>query len=125
MRFFLDSLDADEARRVKEWGLLDGAVVRPDAVLAAGRDYRKVVSELSQVCDGPVFAAVAAGGTAGTVLVGALLVVASGGIYALSRRRLVTAGIAIVGEDGAFVRQGFFAFVHRGPPWIMRRPSLP
>ena len=61
MRFFLDTLDADEARRVKEWGLLDGAVVRPETVLAAGRDYRKVVSELSQVSDGPVFAAVAAG----------------------------------------------------------------
>ena len=61
MRFFLDTVDAEEARRVKEWGLLDGAVVRPDAALAAGRDYRKAVSELSQVCDGPVLAAVAAG----------------------------------------------------------------
>ena len=61
MRFFLDTIDADEARRVKDWGLLDGAVVRPDAVLAAGRDYRKTVSEISQVSDGPVFAAVAAG----------------------------------------------------------------
>ena len=61
MRFFLDTVDAEEARRVKDWGLLDGAVVRPDAALAAGRDYRKAVSELSQVCDGPVFAAVAAG----------------------------------------------------------------
>lgn len=61
MRFFLDTADAEEARRVKEWGLLDGAVVKPDAAAAAGRDYRKAVSELSQVCDGPVFAAVAAG----------------------------------------------------------------
>ncbi len=61
MRFFLDTADADEARRAKEWGLLDGAVVRPESTLAAGRDYRKTVSELSQVCDGPVFAAVAAG----------------------------------------------------------------
>ena len=61
MRFFLDTVDADEARRVKDWGLLDGSVVRADAVLAAGRDYRKAVSEISQVCDGPVFAAVAAG----------------------------------------------------------------
>lgn len=61
MRFFLDTADADEARRVKEWGLLDGAVVKPDAALAAGRDYRKAVADLSQVCDGPVFAAVAAG----------------------------------------------------------------
>ncbi len=61
MRFFLDSVDADEARRVKEWGLLDGAVVRLDAALAAGRDYRKAIADLSQVCDGPVLAAVAAG----------------------------------------------------------------
>lgn len=61
MRFFLDTADADEARRAKEWGLLDGAVVKPDAALAAGRDYRKAVADLSQVCDGPVFAAVAAG----------------------------------------------------------------
>lgn len=61
MRFFLDTADADEARRVKEWGLLDGAVVKPEAALAAGREYRKAVADLSQVCDGPVFAAVAAG----------------------------------------------------------------
>jgi transaldolase len=61
MRFFLDTADADEARRVKDWGLLDGAVVRPEAALAAGREYRKAVADLSQVCDGPVFAAVAAG----------------------------------------------------------------
>ena len=40
-------------------------------------------------------------------------------------RRLVTADIAIVGQDGAFVRQGLFAFVHRGPPWIVRRPGFP
>ena len=38
MRFFLDTADAEEARRAKEWGLLDGAVVRPDAALASGRD---------------------------------------------------------------------------------------
>ena len=61
MRFFLDTADADEARRVREWGLLDGAVVRPDVALAAGRDYRQLLSELAQVCDGPVFATLAAG----------------------------------------------------------------
>ena len=61
MRFFLETVDADEARRVKDWGLLDGVVVRPDTALAAARDYRKTVADLSQVCDGPVFAAVASG----------------------------------------------------------------
>jgi len=39
---------------------------------------------------GALAAAVAARGTAGTVLVGAVLVIASAGIYALSRRTPVT-----------------------------------
>jgi transaldolase len=61
MRFFLDTADPDEARRVREWGLLDGALVRPDAALAAGKDYRRLLADVSGVCDGPVVATLAAG----------------------------------------------------------------
>jgi transaldolase len=60
MRFFLDTADPDEARRVREWGLLDGALVRPDAALAAGVEYRRLLSDVSQVCDGPVVATLSA-----------------------------------------------------------------
>ncbi len=60
MRFFLDTADPDEARRVREWGLLDGALVRPDAALAAAADYRRLLADVAQVCDGPVVATVAA-----------------------------------------------------------------
>jgi transaldolase len=61
MRFFLDTADPDEARRVREWGLLDGALVRPDAALATGKDYRRLLADVSAVCDGPVVATLAAG----------------------------------------------------------------
>ncbi len=61
MRFFLDTADPDEARRVREWGLLDGSLVRPDAALAAGKEYRRLLADVAQVCDGPVVATLAAG----------------------------------------------------------------
>ncbi|HTY41993.1 MAG TPA: transaldolase family protein [Thermoanaerobaculia bacterium] len=54
MRFFLDSASADEARRVKELGLLDGAWVSLAVAEAAGIDYRKAVRELASLTDGPV-----------------------------------------------------------------------
>src|SRR5512143_637481 len=61
MRFFLDTADPEEARRVREWGLLDGVLHRPDAALAAGKEYRRLLADVAQVSDGPVLATVAAG----------------------------------------------------------------
>ncbi|HEY1434761.1 MAG TPA: transaldolase family protein [Thermoanaerobaculia bacterium] len=54
MRFFLDSASADDARRIKDLGLLDGAWVSLAAAEAAGVDYRKAVRELAALTDGPV-----------------------------------------------------------------------
>jgi transaldolase len=54
MRFFLDSASAEEARRIKDLGLLDGAWLSLNAAEAAGVDYRKAVRELASLTDGPV-----------------------------------------------------------------------
>jgi transaldolase len=54
MRFFLDSADVDEARKVREWGLLDGIWLTAASAESAGMDYRHAVRELSAVTDGPV-----------------------------------------------------------------------
>jgi transaldolase len=54
MRFFLDSAIPDEARRIKDLGLLDGVWVSLSAAQAAGIDYRKAVRELASLTDGPV-----------------------------------------------------------------------
>ena len=65
MRFFLDSASLDEARKVREWGLLDGIWLSPASVEAAGMDYRRAVRELSAVTDGPVCVETASGDAKG------------------------------------------------------------
>jgi transaldolase len=54
MRFFLDSANPEEARKVKDWGLLDGVWLSAASAEAAGIEYRRAVRELAAVTDGPV-----------------------------------------------------------------------
>ena len=54
MRFFLDSASPDEARKVRDWGLLDGVWLSAASAEAAGIEYRRAVRELAVVTDGPV-----------------------------------------------------------------------
>lgn len=54
MRFFLDSVSSEDARRVRDWGLLDGVWVSPASAEAAGLEYRRAIRELSGVSDGPI-----------------------------------------------------------------------
>jgi transaldolase len=54
MRFFLDSASVEEARRIKELGLLDGIWLSIAAAETTGVEYRKAVRELAALTDGPV-----------------------------------------------------------------------
>ena len=54
MRFFLDSAITDDAKKVRDWGLLDGVWLSATAVEKAGLDYRRAARELAQLTDGPV-----------------------------------------------------------------------
>src|SRR5207302_1930680 len=54
MRFFLESAVADEVKKVREWGLLDGVWLSAAAAEKAGVDYRRAARELSSLTDGPV-----------------------------------------------------------------------
>ncbi len=54
MRFFLDGGSADEARRIKDLGLLDGVWLSAAAAQAAGSEYRKAIRDLASITDGPV-----------------------------------------------------------------------
>jgi len=54
MRFFLDSPLVEEARKVKEWALLDGVWLAAGALEAASLEARRVVREMAAVTDGPV-----------------------------------------------------------------------
>ena len=54
MRFFLDSGSAEEARRIKDLGLLDGVWLSVHGAEGAGVEYRKAVRDLASLTDGPV-----------------------------------------------------------------------
>ena len=54
MRFFLDTASADDAKKVRDWGLLDGVWVSAAAAESAGVEYRRAVRDLSALTDGPV-----------------------------------------------------------------------
>lgn len=54
MRFFLDSASLEEARKVRDWGLLDGIWLSAACAEAAAVEYRRAVRELAAVTDGPV-----------------------------------------------------------------------
>ncbi len=60
MRFFLSTADPDEARRVREWGLLDGIHLNAEPDLSTS-ETRRLLADLAQVGDGPVIATLAAG----------------------------------------------------------------
>lgn len=54
MRFFLDSAITDDARKVRDWGLLDGVWLSAASAEKAGLEYRRAARELAQLTDGPV-----------------------------------------------------------------------
>ncbi len=56
MRFFLDSASLDEAKKVRDWGLLDGVWISVAEAKKGDVDYRRVVREMSSLTDGPVCA---------------------------------------------------------------------
>lgn len=61
MRFFLDSSNAEEARRVRDWGLLDGVWISSSGAETGGLDYRRAVREMSSIADGPICVELSAG----------------------------------------------------------------
>src|SRR5215471_12313747 len=54
MRFFLDTASSEDAKRVRDWGLLDGVWLSTAVAEAEGVDYRRAVRDLSALTDGPV-----------------------------------------------------------------------
>ncbi|MHC4605678.1 MAG: fructose-6-phosphate aldolase [Planctomycetota bacterium] len=56
MKFFLDTADAGEIRRVAEMGLLDGVTTNPSLVAKTGRKFEDAIREICEICRGPVSA---------------------------------------------------------------------
>lgn len=58
MKFFLDTASVAEIREAAALGLLDGVTTNPSLVAKEKKDFRKLLVEICEVCDGPVSAEV-------------------------------------------------------------------
>ena len=54
MKFFLDTANVDEIKRINELGLVDGVTI----IAKEGRDFEEVIKEICSLVDGPVSAEV-------------------------------------------------------------------
>jgi len=67
MKFFIDTGNPDEIRAAKEMGLLDGVTTNPSLLSKENRQYRELLTEICEICDGPVSAEVTAVDTEGMI----------------------------------------------------------
>ncbi|MDR0921847.1 MAG: fructose-6-phosphate aldolase [Lactobacillales bacterium] len=58
MKFFLDTANVDEIKRINELGLVDGVTTNPTIISREGRDFEEVVKEIASIVEGPVSAEV-------------------------------------------------------------------
>jgi transaldolase len=60
MKFFLDTANVAEIKRINELGLVDGVTTNPTIISKEGRDFKEVIIEICGMIDGPVSAEVIA-----------------------------------------------------------------
>ncbi len=58
MKFFLDTANIDEIKRVKRLGLVNGVTTNPTIIAHEGRDFEEVIKDICSIVDGPVSAEV-------------------------------------------------------------------
>ncbi|MBL1230455.1 fructose-6-phosphate aldolase [Enterococcus sp. BWB1-3] len=60
MKFFLDTANVEEIKRINTLGLVDGVTTNPTIISKEGRDFKEVITEICELIDGPVSAEVIA-----------------------------------------------------------------
>lgn len=58
MKFFLDTANVEQIKRVNDLGLCDGVTTNPSLINKEGRDFKEVVTEIASFVDGPISAEV-------------------------------------------------------------------
>ena len=54
MKFFVNTADVSEIRKLYELGIVDGVTTNPTLIAKSGRPIREVLAEICDLVDGPV-----------------------------------------------------------------------
>lgn len=60
MKFFIDTANIEEIKKLNDIGFVDGVTTNPSIILKSGRDFKEVIKEICGIIDGPVSAEVVA-----------------------------------------------------------------
>ena len=61
MRFFIDTANITEIKRINEWGILDGVTTNPSLIAKeTGRPFESIIEEICGIVNGPISAEVIA-----------------------------------------------------------------
>lgn len=58
MKFFIDTANVDEIKEINSWGIIDGVTTNPSLIAKEGRNFAEVVTEITNIVDGPISAEV-------------------------------------------------------------------
>jgi transaldolase len=61
MKFFIDTANIAEIKRINEWGILDGVTTNPSLIAKeSGKPFEAIIEEICAIVDGPISAEVIA-----------------------------------------------------------------
>jgi transaldolase len=61
MKFFIDTANIDEIKRINAWGILDGVTTNPSLIAKeSGKPFEAIIEEICGIVDGPISAEVIA-----------------------------------------------------------------
>ena len=58
MKFFIDTANVNEIRAANDMGVIAGVTTNPSLIAKEGKDLKTIVTEISQIVDGPISAEV-------------------------------------------------------------------
>lgn len=68
MKFFIDTANLDEIKRINAWGILDGVTTNPSLIAKeTGRPFEEIIAEICSIVDGPISAEVISMEAAGMI----------------------------------------------------------
>lgn len=54
MKFFIDTANVEEIKKANDMGVICGVTTNPSLIAKEGRDFEKVIKEITEIVDGPI-----------------------------------------------------------------------
>lgn len=58
MKFFIDTANIEEIKEANRMGMVDGVTTNPSLIAKEGREFKEIITEISEIVDGPISAEV-------------------------------------------------------------------